>query len=734
MSDRPRDTPRWRRRARRGVMIAVPLALLAGLWWQREALLQQAAGRTLGAEVTLSGLRLIDGPALDYLGLRDPTAGSAPMLLSAEGLRLHWAEGGLRAERKFDRLEIERLRLMAANAPASNYGFFTDLLNAPASGFDPLPYLARRVAVDELVLALETAGASLSLEGVAAEVDVAALDDLELRLLGEGVRADWLVDGLTRERQSTSGSMTANLTLRSEAAELRGSVALPGLLEATVTGTASTGNDWSASLTLPAGKLEGPVWSRMLSDSIGYPVDFDSLELAEGSLQFGSAGDSSALRTVALRMNTGLLVVGPPDAPQYAGPAALSIEGDQGTALAGRATLTLDGAPDLSFELSPGDAGLQVRLAESDWSRAQLAQILPPAYRDYLDYWPALAGLRIEEAAWQSSRNFLNATGSARTADAAALRLSLEAGLGAGEKEIALTAGGDDLGMAVLTLGQAGATLSLENTPLDRWLGSILGYSDLALPGVLTGSLKQGIPGDDGKKPLNVEAKLELPESAQGNVQLTADLAADGSRIEALSGKLALPDAMTLNLRGGKTALSPFSFNLPLRGNVDLAALGRVMNLEWPAGDLEFSGAVANHADGYRLRGGEASLAALTLGDIALPEEPFRIKGDIEWRKEGALSAPAMDVAWSDTFTAQAKGLRWTSASAWGMDELKASGTYGLLTAMGVFDTADTTFEVSATDLGAGEAGFRGQVQGSLQGGFVLPDALLAAVNLKLSL
>ncbi|MFM1918452.1 MAG: hypothetical protein RLZZ303_86, partial [Candidatus Hydrogenedentota bacterium] len=40
----------------------------------------------------------------------------------------------------------------------------------------------------------------------------------------------------------------------------------------------------------------------------------------------------------------------------------------------------------------------------------------------------------------------------------------------------------------------------------------------------------------------------------------------------------------------------------------------------------------------------------------------------------------------------------------------------------------------SATDLGAGEAGFRGQVQGSLQGGFVLPDALLAAVNLKLSL
>ncbi len=198
------------RRARWRWLLAALVILGAGLgafWWYHEALIERGISKGITAVPTVSGVHPGQPFRLDFFSLRDPDDSRAPVFLIAEEIALDYEFGKIfGGERKFDDLQIGRLTLNVANWPERNHDFVLDLLNAPATGFDPMPYVPRAITVSALALGIETEFASLRLDNLEASSTVDSLTQSRWIVQGEQVTGSWRAEQVLPDAQPVTAA------------------------------------------------------------------------------------------------------------------------------------------------------------------------------------------------------------------------------------------------------------------------------------------------------------------------------------------------------------------------------------------------------------------------------------------------------------------------------------------------------------------------------------------------
>lgn len=144
---------------------------------------------------------------------------------------------------------------------------------------------------------------------------------------------------------------------------------------------------WRIDGALKDVQLAGSTWPRLLAAYAPVPIDFASVQIQEAALQ-GSLPEVDAAR---LGATVTQLRIGPAKAPWYHGDPQLSLEGAMHLMVPeGKARLDLGPDQYLALEGRAGLAGGKLQATLATGSRTHWTALVPPAYRSYLEYAPAV--------------------------------------------------------------------------------------------------------------------------------------------------------------------------------------------------------------------------------------------------------------------------------------------------------------------------------------------------------
>jgi hypothetical protein len=730
MKWRPR-IPRSRR-ARGLAAAAVVLGALGIsamlLWRARDAFAEYVAERFIAADVTISGMRPGNPLGVDYLGLRDPEDRMAPALLSAEDLRVTLAPS---AERKVESVEVARLLLNLATTPERNYDFLLQMSQGEGRGGSD--YLPRALRVENLTLGLESAMAGLHLDGLHASADLASSTSQEWRVSGEAVEGFWRIDAASSEKHDIAGALSLEARAQDGQWALQFTTQVPGLAQ--LAGEAQLrAEPLSIDAALQPGTLESPLWAQMLSDRTGVPVYFDKATISGGALQLASAACRLYAPALSLNLSTEAFRLGDAENPQYTGPLALDISGGSEEGIEGTVRLTLGDRPPLELALSQAPEGLRAALAETHWNRAQLMAVAPGTARGALEKWPGLQAAKIQGALLAGAEAlYLQAEiapegkgGATATVEVEATKPTAAPAHGTIQ---ARAEGGGAWSLAFTGFGadKWDAALQLDKTRTDYWVDKIFGY---ALPTgahmTLTGTLDYAVTMD-APGALSAAVSAHMAPNLTLKLEAQAQHDTGSNRLSNLSGKLDAGPLGSFTLRKGRIDPAKVEADIGIKGTLALDEAARYLQWEGISGKGPVEGTVRLGGDGIRIDDLKASLAGLAAAGVELPMEPaLTLTGSIA-RPADAIRAD-LQGAWGDLTFALA-GLRFVSAKDWSATSLTLNAPMSSLVRLGFLAEGDGTLRLEAND--AGNQG--GSLATDIQGGFVLPDNLLAVKTLAWS-
>lgn len=733
---RPRRT--WWRWLLLGVLLLG--AGVGALWWYHEALIERGISKGIAAQPTVSGMSLGQPMRLDFFSLRDPEDSRAPVFLVAEDIALDYNWGGLlRGERKFDDLRIGRLTLNLANWSERNYDFVLDLINAPASTFDPLPYVPRAIDIASLALSLETELASLRLENLHVQSTVASISQSNWKVQGDQITGSWRAEQVLPDAQPVSGSMTADLNLGDGRLEGGLQAFLPGLLDVSLSGVAQTSPSLSADLTVAPGSLSGPLWGEMLSGTLRTAIGFDALQIDGGALKLRTSDSGLYAPELSFEVSTSTLRLGEPEAPQYSGPASLKILGGGDAGLVGTAYLRLAETPELALTLSSEAGVYSVALAESNWNRSALEQVLPASLRTYLGLWPGLSQATFAGAVTIQDRYGIEAQVNSESTTGARAQLGLTGVQSSAGLNIEATATQEDAGTWKLAYAQGAeqgqvVSLALEQAKVSPWVEGVLGYPMPDLPvDSLSGTVGYVVKPEDSAPSITLDLKGATSAASGLALKLTGQHELEGNRLTGIGGNLKAGDAIDLDVSKGTMELAPWGYALPIEGSLNLTDMGVLLDSQFPSGVASIAGTLASQASGIALRHAKAELHGFAISDFVLPEEPpLKLAGEVLVETASGVLVNKLELSWGETLEGSFDALQFNSLTDINYGDFTIRGTYALLTALGLFESAETEFAISGEGVQRNGDAYTGLVNGALKGGFVWSEGILAAKDLTL--
>ena len=620
----PAEMPRRHRRWRILLLIAVLAVTIIsiGLWSGRpqRALVTWGLSSFLGADATVGEVSLSSGRIrISGVTLRDEEAGASgedPIRL--EGIEIGYdlfpekEEGGPRYVRS---LSIESIRIrLEKSAAASNHHFLQAFLSAPASDFDPLPYLPYQTKLRLLDLSILTDEGRLSLEGLGLSCALEDLEHFSVALAGEAISGEaW-----TRRFPGDSARFQkglVDLCIGRDGGDYaleKLQVVLPGLLEGAASASWHPASEGAAiEAHIPSLSLRDAAVAPLSTAFLPFPVSFESLSFNDSHLRaiWNETGLQDAHGEMQIQAQS--LQVGPAEAPYYSGNARLEGRFEPTHS---EATAVLGQGQRLDLTVDQLDQSSKLRLQLAEWSRDELLAATPAPYRHLLEALPGLsrASLAAEtiiqpklcQVDLSSTLGFASPETGLRTLEVAAHgRLdSSRVAAGVLDGSISLDLADGTMKGTVNSAespGQFESQWDLSGIDLAAWLETALAHPAPGLArGMVSGTMK-----------------LKGPNSMEGEAELTFD--GLGERDQSLF--------LALQMEGAEADAA-----LPVQVSGRMTFPGEV-----DAGTLDFTARIAS---GQELPGVSCQLAGLRLTSLASRLPALGIPSDWEAKVSGALT------------------------------------------------------------------------------------------------
>jgi len=692
-----------RRRIWRFLGASVGVAgLLAGLvWWQCDSLIVWTAERITGAQVELEGLQLGNPLRADRVVIRDSDESTSADFFIGEGLSLHLGDG---VRRWLSALDFERVQLVVEEVPDRNHEFIQALLRAPSSGVDPLPFLPEKISTHSLSIGIRVSAGELLLEGLRFDAAVRTPSDIEVKLDSSGVSGNWKAVG--SDAIAVTGSMAVTGQMRDGNVDAELAVDLPHLAQLHATAKAQLQPRLSVTLDVAPGEVKSPVWPALIGDAIGYPIHFDSAQIAGGALSM-SDGQVESLR---LDIDTPAVTLGPSDAPHFQGPLKLSAQGSNSTGIAGEVSLKSGDTGPVVLELATADGRLGITLPEVQWFKTDWERLLPGAYRGYLKSWSGLRSASLSgELLFGDEGTSLQAELRPKCENVSGVELLLDARFPRDAASVVNLAGtAKDAGGWKVVYGETpgSAVVSAESVSLAAWIGDVLGY------------------------PLALDRSIQL--SGSGQVAMTDTGATLNAETTLTQGEVALGE---VRVDSGSWSTKDSKLQAPLRLSLNLAAVAPLLGVQDLAGELEGSCKMALAGGEVRVQSINATVKDLALGGTALSgETPLSISGDLRRAASGALRGDTT-IIWGDDFKATLREGTWgPDSNTWSAGVLEVGANATALQGFGVLDSGDLALNLTASGWSRTLDVYSGTGTATLQGDLVTKGGLLAAKGLDASL
>jgi len=370
---------RWIRRIALLLVMVILLSILALSTGHPQAwLIRQAIQATLGAQAAFELNSTLNTTALKNVQLSD-NPDTRP-LLTIEQLKAKY--------RYFpkDGRYIERFHLMRPeiywDRTIPNDAFIFDLLNAPDSDFDPIPFIPEDIALHHAGFTHVFSGGSVQVGGIMFEANTLPWESARARLWSEDFFLSWQSNEGTA-RQEFNGSLDIAGIRNPNGIEGAAAISLPGLL--------NLKNQWGLSeqegisrctLHLEEFLLEEPPGLKDISSTFGLPLSFKHISIQEGSEITGTLKPQLHLTTLDLNVHIEALRVGPEEAPWYQGNLdMLARQAQEGFEL----ECTPHAGPLLPLTLSGLPRSPIIALSPTNWKINELYTLLPDTFHPYLN-------------------------------------------------------------------------------------------------------------------------------------------------------------------------------------------------------------------------------------------------------------------------------------------------------------------------------------------------------------
>ena len=677
------------------------LAIVGAPVWYHEEIIERFVSSS-SMEVTLSGIRLGNPIRVDYIGLRDRDDARAPVFFVGVGASIELAS--LVGERRVSKLTFDSVTINATDAPARNFDFLVEMLTAESSDTS-LTNIPEQIAFPNVSVTYESPTGGLRLDGLALDGKIEALDGMQFSLSGDAVSGSFRDDTRGGAKQDIAGSLESGITMSKGEVAASFNAALPGLAELALSSTVKTSPALDATVTLEPATLSSGIWAELLSAQAGYPIRFDAAKISGGSVHITSGEAGMVANAFSIEASADPVSLGPVDAPQFTGPLQVRLTGGGAQGLSGNAEIRLGDAAPLNLTLTPGEGGFAVALDAVEWKRSELEALLPAPMNGFISYWPALqaAGLSgtfsTVNGATTLTATLSPSTPSSTKPDVAiSIQMPKDAPMIVTAKGAMKNAGDWSLDYAA-SEAPGKATLNLNRADATRWISEVLGFP-FPLEGVTL----------NGK----------------------GDFAADGSSIDAdITANQG--DTKLGEFKVSKGAVEAGAVVLPLKLTTDLAAFAPIFADSGLAGKAEASGAVKLTGAQAQVDKLSAAVRGLAMNGSSLPDDPpLKITGSAARDNKSGVSTGSLKAAWGDTDSAEATKFSInTDASAWSMQQVQVAGTSDFFVGIGLIESGDFTLGLTGEQLAFKDGAYSGTATGTLLGGLVLPEGLLAAKELN---
>lgn len=470
-----------------------------------------------------------------------------------------------------------------------------------------IAWIPKRLRVHEIAMDAVTPTWTVRLDGLAVEATLESLDDMTARVSGAPhlkaqTQAPGLADIEERGVIDLTGAYDHGRIEVKGAAALGDLATMKGLMSADLSDSA----DQRMFLDIEEGRLKGGLWGELLSTFLPLPVRFATVEATgvhveahrrEGVITFPEVrGDVSATD----------LVVGELESPLYAGSPQMLLEGSQGGESQFNAVVQLGLSHPLVFAAETVEE-LKLTASFDSWSRADLDNIVPAGYQQFLGYVPGLDTLGAQvEYQGVANKGVTNGVLDAGLGGGGAARVSWEGLVDRGEEATALFAGtlkaslGEEAAEGAVRFASteafSGEFILRDFTP-GTWLGA---WTGKAIPGLQTrlngtaqiekqagDRLQFSTLLDVSKAAYDIFA---LPEADVVKTALEGTLSMDGKALGITESEVSVGEDLSLSLRGIEASTDFAEAKGSLSGTFDLAYLATILGLSGLWGNLAVSG------------------------------------------------------------------------------------------------------------------------------------------------
>jgi hypothetical protein len=602
------------------ISVAVVVVFLASGVPQRSAL-QTILSSQLKARVDVGEVSLRNPVSIQSLVLTDAASTVYAPFLSVENLAAdyRWASDALR---HIEEVRLSGVQLSAQGGPDDkNYQFLLDILSAPASEFDPTPWIPERLLVDEVWAELRHPGYYLRMDNLAASVALYSLAAGTLQVHADNLGIAWESDLAPGGHRSQGGALQLQLAWDDAgvAADIHADLGKLALLE----GTASLSERGGApylEVNMPAARLDDPLWPAMLAAHTPIPIRFEGVTLSDVRLGLHMLESGLSVDAAELESHVSAFQIGPDEAPFYEGPLAAKVHGSYGATTAVVASVELGDGHAMSAEATFEDGGFAADFAVSPWPREMVAALLPVEHAPLLDSFPTLNTLGISGTVQQG-------------VDGLALDSELALGLGErdtltvplhatmmpsaeGQKihvETDLALGEETLALRLSGVSGGGMEIDSEVRRLhvNRWTEAFLGEAALAgLGGAFSGEVSVGVVPEE---PLSVGfdlsgenlryGELQLPEEVPTSIGGTLDYNLDDRKIRGRNLHVAQEGTADVKASDWRLNLVSGDLSAALDTQLSLAAVMTLFEMDGLYGDAELRGDLTVNERGTRLDG-----------------------------------------------------------------------------------------------------------------------------------